>query len=283
MQKLIITILFISSLIGCRKNNHDQEKKNENVDTIKTNISNSEKDNMNTTNQKIEFNDLFNEGSLIKFTPNDVENANTAELNEFKEKLRLFEKSHPTLKEFEIENLNTLVNNETFANSDYFMNSQWLGYFINKYKIYNLYEIMNTAINQEDYNAVNIIIKTGYIISKEELKLASEIKESSIINIKLNKEKNGLDEKGDPTFYNDKQSKAKEIYDILNKIYNYKIYDKDGYTNLREDSFEDAFIIGTIKSGEHIDILDNKDQEWLYINTVDSREGYVFKTKIVSK
>ena len=142
---------------------------------------------------------------------------------------------------------------------------------------------MNKAIINEDYNAVQIILNTGYILSKKEVLLASETEKKSILNIKINKEKNGLDEKGNPIFYDVKESKAKEIFLVLNKKYKYKIFDKDGYTNLRDDSFNSAYILGTIQSGENIDITDNTNQEWLYIKTKDNREGYVHKSRIVSE
>lgn len=279
-REKITFLIILLSLFGCKKSDNQETHKNKNNDTIKTNISNAEDNNMTTTNQTIEFSNLFNESSLIKFSPKEVETANTVELNEFKDKLRLFEKTHPTIKDFKIENLNSLVNNETFTNSDYFINSGWLNYFIDKYKIYNLNEVMNLAIVQEDFDAVKIIFKTGYIISKEELKLAAEMRKKSIINSNLNKDKNGIDERGDPLFYDYKKSKAYEIDALFIKNYNYKIFDKDGYTNLRDDSFKEAFVIGIIKSGEYIDIIDNTNQEWLYIMTKDNREGYVHKSRI---
>ncbi|ELY2018632.1 SH3 domain-containing protein, partial [Flavobacterium psychrophilum] len=126
-------------------------------------------------------------------------------------------------------------------------------------------------------------LNTGYILSKDEVILASESEKNSITNIKLNKEKNGLDDKGNPIFYDDKESKAKEIFLVLSKKYKYKIFDKDGVTNLRDDSFNSAYISGTIKSGEYIDIIDNTNQEWLYVKTKDNREGYIHKSRIVSE
>jgi len=142
---------------------------------------------------------------------------------------------------------------------------------------------MNSAINQEDLSAVNIILSTGYIISKDELALALQSKESSIINKKNNKESNGYDERGELIFYDDKKSRADEIFIILRKKYNYKIFDKDGYTNLRDDAMNSAYILGEIKSGTHINIIDNKDQKWLYIETSNGRKGYVHRSRIVSE
>ena len=92
-------------------------------------------------------------------------------------------------------------------------------------------------------------------------------------------ENKGLDEHGDPTLYDDDKSKADLIFQLLNKKYNYKIIDKDGYTNLRDDT-KDAYIVGTVKTGEHIEIIENADQDWLYIKTPDNRKGYVHKSRI---
>ena len=107
----------------------------------------------------IEFNNLFTDGTVIEFTPNDL-GKNTPEIKEFKEKLSLFESQHPLPDDFDSQNLKTLINNETFVNNERFVNSSWLEYFISKYKIdFNLlYDLMDLAIEQEDYNAVKIII-----------------------------------------------------------------------------------------------------------------------------
>jgi hypothetical protein len=267
--------------MSCKNNNVKNDEKII-INTKNDNSNLNSNDNiMETTTQNIDFFSLFNESSIIKFTPKELENSKDPNLIEFKINLLAFEKSHPLIKDFEIENLNLLINNQTFSNSDYFINSEWLSYFIKKYNFKNLDLIMNSAIIKEDYNAVQIILKTGYILSKKDVLLALESEKNAILNIKIVKEKNGLDEKGNPIFYDDKESKAKEILSVLIKRYKYKIFDKDGYTNLRDDSFNSAYILGTIKSGESIDIDDNTNQEWLYIKTKDNREGYVHKSRII--
>ena len=278
MKKSIQILLVLCLIIfyGCKKSESKKELKNK---TIRAHTSNLENDSLKAKS-KTEFYSLFNEGTIIEFTPKDLEKTTNPDVLDFKKKFDLYEEQHQLSEDFKIDNLSILVNNETFSESNHFVNSAWLNYFIQKYKIYNLNEIMNLAIENEDYNAVKIILNTGYIVSKEELIIASEAKENAIIKRKLNLENKGLDEHGDPTFYDDDKSKADLILQLLNKKYNYKILDKDGYTNLRDDTFKDAYIIGTVKTGEHIEIIENADQDWLYIKTPDNRKGYVHKSRI---
>lgn len=284
MKISIFPIFFMLLLVGCKKSHElkDIKGNNENKEITKTTNSNLDND-MNANNKSIKFSDLFNEGVIIKFTPEDLKSTTIQSELDFKKKLDLFEKE-TLIKDFDVENLSVLVNNETFTNSEYFINSNWLKYFIQKYDLsLSLNGVMDSAINQEDLSAVNIILSTGYIISKDELALALQSKESSIINKKINKESNGYDERGELIFYDDKKSRADEIFIILRKKYNYKIFDKDGYTNLRDDAMNSAYILGEIKSGTHINIIDNKDQKWLYIETSNGRKGYVHRSRIVSE
>ena len=272
MKNLTLALLIITLIAGCKKT--EAQKKT----TIRNNNNN-----MITSTKNIEFSDLFNEGSIIRFTPKDLENPKNEEEKEFKRKLQFFEKQNQLIKYFDLDNLKILVNNQTFSNAEYFINSEWLQYFIDKFHILNLNSIFSLAIEQEDLNAINIILKTGYIISEEEVNKSVSVLENSDMNTKNNKERNGMDENGDPTFYDSKESKAKEIHlKLLNK-YNYKTYDKDGFSNLRDDAFSSAFILDTIRSGSHIDILDNSNQEWLYIKKNDNKKGYLHKSKIVSE
>ena len=271
MKNLTLALIIITLIAGCK--NTEAQKKT----TLRYN------NNMITSAKNIEFSDLFNEGSIIRFSPSDLENPKNEDEKEFKRKLQLFEKQNQLTKDFDLDNLKILVNNQTFSNVEYFINSAWLQYFIDKYHILNLNSIFSLAIEQEDLNAINIILKTGYIISEEEVNKSVSVLENSDINTKNNKERNGIDENGDPTFYDNNESKAKEIYLKLSNKYNYKTYDKDGFSNLRDDAFNSAFILDTIKSGSHIDILDNSNQEWLYIKTLDNRKGYVHKSRIISE
>lgn len=284
MKISVFPVFFILLLLGCKKLHKSEDKKENHKNKEVTKTANSNLDNnMNANSQTIKFSDLFNEGVIIKFTPEDLKNTTIQSELDFKIDLDLFEKE-TSIKDFDVENLNILVNNETFTNSEYYIDSNWLKYFIKKYDLsLSLNSVMNSAINQEDLSAVNIILSTGYIISKDELALALQSKESSIINKKNNKESNGYDERGELIFYDDKKSRADEIFIILRKKYNYKIFDKDGYTNLRDDAMNSAYILGEIKSGTHINIIDNKDQKWLYIETSNGRKGYVHRSRIVSE
>jgi len=284
MKISVFSVFFILLLLGCKKLHESEDKKENHKNKEVTKTANSNLDNnMNANSQTIKFSDLFNEGVIIKFTPEDLKNTTIQSELDFKIDLDLFEKETP-IKDFDVENLSVLVNNETFTNSEYFINSNWLKYFIKKYDLsLSLNGVMNSAINQEDLSAVNIILSTGYIISKDELALALQCKESSIISKKINKENKGYDERGELIFYDDKKSRAEEIFILLRKKYNYKIFDKDGYTNLRDDAMNSAYILGEIKSGTHVNIIDNKDQKWLYIETSNGRKGYVHRSRIVSE
>ena len=62
---------------------------------------------------EIKFTDLFNEGSIIKFAPKDLD-KNTPEIQEFKNKLKAFELEYPLIEDFEVGNLSYLINNNTF-------------------------------------------------------------------------------------------------------------------------------------------------------------------------
>ncbi|MDM1547199.1 hypothetical protein HX096_04925 [Empedobacter falsenii] len=63
-------------------------------------------------NHQINFTDLFNEGTIIKFTPNDLDIKNT-EIQEFKKKLEIFN-TNTRIENFDKKNLSYLINNETF-------------------------------------------------------------------------------------------------------------------------------------------------------------------------
>ena len=273
-------IFYMLLLVSCKKSDtlHDIKDNNENEVTM-SNLDTT----MNTNNKTVDFGDLFNEGSIVKFSPDDLKNTISPNELEFKKKLELFEKEHPDQKDFDLENLVVLVNNETFTNSEYFINSSWLKYFIQKYDLgLTLNDVMNAAINQEDLNAVKIVLSTGYIMSRDEIALALQTKENSIINKKINRENKGYDDRGELIFYDDKKSRAEEIYTLLKKNYNYRIFDKDGHTNLRDDAMSSAYILAEIKSGTPIEILDNKDQKWLYIETNDGQKGYVHRSRIIN-
>lgn len=130
------------------------------------------KHNMKT--KKELFSELFNEGSNINFTPNDL-NKENADIKEFKRKLVLFEAQKPDSHDFNIDDLALLINNETFTNNEKYINSNWLAYFIKKYKMESdkIYALMTLALSQEDYNAVKIILENeSYIVSSKQLDYA---------------------------------------------------------------------------------------------------------------
>ncbi|WP_310555653.1 SH3 domain-containing protein [Flavobacterium sp.] len=234
--------------------------------------------------KEIHFYDLLREGQTVKFTPNDLD-ENNAEIKEFKKKLENFENQNSLPEDFKEENLRGLINNETFSNAEGYIDSSWFNYFIKKYKIdvTKQNELMYLAIKQEDYNAAKILLNCGYILSLKELEIVVETKNNSIKMQKFNKSNKGLDESGDPTFYEDKESKIKEIESLLNRKYlSNQIQDVDGYTNLRKGKSKESEILQKIITGEKIQVLDNSN-DWYLIKTKSGNQGYVFKTKIKSE
>lgn len=67
--------------------------------------------------------------------------------------------------------------------------------------------------------------------------------------------------------------------DENSEIKKYYIEDSDGYSNIRKDKNSASEIVGKVKSGEEIDVLDDSGN-WWFIQTKLGRKGYVFKTKI---
>ena len=222
----------------------------------------------------IEFSNLFNEGTTIEFTPTDL-NKSDNEIQEFKEKLSLYEEQHPLPEDFETDNLKSLINNETFVNNERYIDNSWLNYFIDKYKInYNLlYSVLELAIEQEDYNAVKIIVDKGCIISKKEIKDA----ELSLKYFESLKGKIDTEEFYDPSF-----SQISKIYPYIKSSFlKNHIQDSDGFTNLRKEKNAQSEILEKIKSGETIEVLDNTG-DWYLVKTKAGKTGYVHKSKISS-
>lgn len=282
---LSVTLLFL--FLQCKKT--DTLKKTNTVKNTTSITQDNTEIMKNDDKQTIEFSDLFNEGSIIKFGPKDIENTSDAEILDFKRRLNIYEQQHPLLEDFEPENLTILVNNQTFTESNHFINSEWLDYYIKKYHLENyLKSIMKIAIEQEDYLGVKTILKNGYIISLKEVNIAKDAKKNSDEIKKMNLKNNGLDESGDPTFYDSNESKIDDIMNLINRDYNLnKIYDKDGFTNLREGSSVNSNIITTIRSGEHIIVLDNIEQDvvesqkgWCYVQNKEGVKGYIHKSRI---
>ena len=72
----------------------------------------------------------------------------------------------------------------------------------------------------------------------------------------------------------------KERIEVYLKAYPlYYISDPDGYTNLREGKSTSSKILGTIKSGEKIEVLDTTG-DWWQVMTRDNEIGYIHKSRI---
>ena len=78
-----------------------------------------------------------------------------------------------------------------------------------------------------------------------------------------------------------KRSKSdKERIEVYLKAYPlYYISDPDGYTNVREDKSTSSKILGTVKSGEKIEVLDTTGN-WWQVMTKDNEIGYIHKSRI---
>lgn len=61
----------------------------------------------------------------------------------------------------------------------------------------------------------------------------------------------------------------------------YFIQDPDGYTNLRKEKNSSSEVLQKIKSGEHIEVLDNSG-DWWQIKTKEGKTGYVHKSRVKS-
>lgn len=254
-KKLKIKENFLSEFLSCY---------------LKSQTSNPPKKNM-------EFENLFNENSIIKFTPKDL-NKKVPEIEEFKRKLNLYEEQHPLIEDFRAEDLLGLINDKTFFDLQHYTDSSWLQYFISKYKIEisKQHNLMKQAIEQEDYNTVKVIINNGYIISKKDLEVITETKE----NIKTKLQSNKTD---GYVSYISTNSKIDEITKYLsNKYILNKVNDPDGYTNLRKEKNTSSDILQKVKSGEHIEVLDNSG-EWFLVKTKEGKQGYIHKSRIKSE
>jgi len=75
----------------------------------------------------------------------------------------------------------------------------------------------------------------------------------------------------------------KEIIDFLfNSSRGYYIEDPDGYSNIRADKSTSSKILGKVKSGEKVDVLDDT-SNWYLIKTKEGLKGYVHKSRIKIK
>ena len=72
----------------------------------------------------------------------------------------------------------------------------------------------------------------------------------------------------------------KERIEVYLKAYpHYYISDPDGYTNVREGKSISSKILGTVKSGEKIEVLDTTGN-WWQVMTKDNEIGYIHKSRI---
>ena len=71
----------------------------------------------------------------------------------------------------------------------------------------------------------------------------------------------------------------KENIEVYLKYYKYYISDPDGYTNVREGKSNSSKILGTVKSGEKIEVLDTTGN-WWQVMTKDNEIGYIHKSRI---
>lgn len=227
--------------------------------------------------EETKFTDIFNEGTVIKFTPQDLDKKDV-EIQNFKQKLELYEKENPLIEDFDNKNLSYLINNETFFDVQYYIDNSWLQYFITKYKVdvSKLNDLMNLSIHQEDFNAVKLLTDNGYIISKKDLNILIDTEN----NIKEKVQENKSDGYESYIISN---SKINQISQYLKEKYSLnKIADPDGYTNLRKDKNTSSEVLQKVKSGEHIEVLDNTG-DWFFVKTKEGKEGYIHKSRIKSK
>jgi len=134
---------------------------------------------------------------------------------------------------------------------------------------------MALAIRQEDFNAVKILVKHGYIISKKDLAKAAATENESQEKIKENKT-DGYES------YMAGNSKIDMISSFLQQHYRMnKIQDPDGYTNLRKGRSTASEVVQKIRSGDPVEVLDNSG-DWFFVKTKDGKEGYVYRNRIKS-
>ena len=74
---------------------------------------------------------------------------------------------------------------------------------------------------------------------------------------------------------------VKYIYQKNQDDDTYTIQDPDGYTNLRKDKNTSSEVLQKIKSGEHIEVIDNSG-DWFLIKTQEGKQGYVHKSRVKS-
>ncbi|WP_183148073.1 SH3 domain-containing protein [Chryseobacterium nematophagum] len=186
-----------------------------------------------------------------------------------------------------------------------------------KYKQAELLDFINqnlpsALLTNKKYFDINIVDvefqENTLLINKEEVDIFTleDLKKQIVRN------SNKIEVDFSPSFDNGWQSKTNIYYNIYNYIddivinildknelllYNTKykpffknyiiqgsnnqstIQDPDGYTNLRKDKGISSEVLQKIKSGEHIEVLDNSG-DWYLIKTIEGKQGYVHKSRV---
>lgn len=236
-----------------------------------------------TSSDITQLNDVFPEGSRTNFTPEEVK-ADQTKYRLFRQKLASFEHSHPDRVSFESDQLFQLINNEVFSNSNTFVHSSWLSYFLDRYKfnIVELIPVVNLAIVQEDYPAVVNLLNHGVIVSAQQLDLAAQTQKKANQLTGYNAQHKGLDEAGDPAFYEIKYSKIGDILQLLIQSHQANaIHDRDGFSNLRAGKSITSRVINKLNSGEPVKVLDNT-SPWFLVESMGGNRGYIHYSKIRS-
>jgi len=135
-------------------------------------------------------------------------------------------------------------------------------------KEYNLVMQNNTWILK------NIIYKTMSDVSEDAVKYICDVSQNIDIT------KSGWTEKINPIPDENIKDKKCKIEKTIS-IKKYYINDPDGYSNLREEKSSSSEVLQKIKSGEHIEVIDNSD-DWFLVKTKEGKTGYIHKSRVKS-
>lgn len=160
-----------------------------------------------------------------------------------------------------IENIYPLKNERGFMLKTYFPDR---GYYE---KEYYLIPKNNTWFLR------NIIYKTMSDNSENAVKYICDVPQNLDIT------KSGWSEK--INLIPDENERSKKCKVEENSNTNYSIRDSDGYTNLRKEKNTTSEVLQKVKSGEQVDVLDQKGNWWL-IQIKDGKKGYVHKSRVKS-
>ncbi|MBF9221331.1 SH3 domain-containing protein [Hymenobacter ruricola] len=231
----------------------------------------------------VAFADLFPEGAVIPFTPAQLllPGADSGR-QAFRRKLAAYEIQHSTKDSFDPQNLLQLVNHDVFANAEGHIPSSWLAYFIQKYDlpVRDQTAVFEQAIAQEDAGAVAVLLARGYLVSARQLRVAAATQAASDAARERNRHHQGLDEQGNPTFYEDDKSTIRAIVRQLTARYGMAtVTDPDGYVNVRQAPGTAAAVVGRAANGDKITVLDNTGK-WWHLETRTGTRGFVFANRV---